>query len=56
LLASPNIIGLLISRKLVRAGHLAWLCDKRSFYGVLVEKSKGQRLMEINSLMGDGSV
>jgi hypothetical protein len=40
---SPNIVRVIISRKLKRAGHVARMGERRGLYRVLVGKPEGKR-------------
>jgi hypothetical protein len=43
LYSSPNIIGMIKSRRIGWAGHVARMGDKRNAYKVLVGKPEGKR-------------
>ena len=40
---SPNIVRVIKSRRMRRAGHVAHMGEKRGVYGVLVGKPQGKR-------------
>ena len=40
---SPNIVRVIKSRRIRRAGHVARMGERRGVYGVLVEKPEGKR-------------
>ena len=40
---SPNIVWVIKSRRISRAGHVARMGERRSVYGVLVGKPEGKR-------------
>jgi hypothetical protein len=55
LYCSPNAIGVIKSRIMGWAGHVAWLEEeKRNAYGVLVGKHEGKRPLE--ELDVDGNI
>jgi len=43
LYSSPNIVRVIKSRRMRRAGHVARMGEKRGVYSVLVEKPEGKR-------------
>jgi hypothetical protein len=53
LYSSPNIIRLIISRKVRWAGHEARMGEERNVYRVLVGKPEGKRMMKSPCKCGD---
>jgi len=43
LYSSPNIVRVIKSRRMRRAGHVARMCEERGVYRVLVGKPEGRR-------------
>jgi len=45
LYSSPNIVRVIISRRIIWAGHVACMGEERGVYRVLVGKPEGRRLL-----------
>jgi len=43
--ASPNIIGVVKTRRMRRVGHVAWMGGMRNAYNILVGKPVGNRIV-----------
>ena len=45
LYTSPNIVGVITSRRIRWAGHVAFMCEEKEMYRILVGKPEGKRLL-----------